>query len=157
RLELSPVLQIRPPSSVLRRVNIMGPEGPTTVFFRPGQRRAREATDGEFCLTKSESGLQIPMNKPAVGEPIRVKKAVLEANTILVKRWWLYGDFDKAAPVLLYGQTWTTPDAGFEPVDDLLFEADGKTRVTAVRVCKEEAIAADNGTVFATGRKPSKD
>ncbi|MGZ3417351.1 MAG: DUF1585 domain-containing protein [Polyangiales bacterium] len=156
RLELSPVIQIRPPSSVLRRVTITGPDGPTTVFFRPGQRRAREATDGEFCLTKSESGVQVPMNKPQIGEPIAVKKEVLEANTVLVKPWWLYRDYRASSPVLLYGQTWTTPDAGFEPVDDLLFEADGKTRVTAVRVCREEAITADNGTVYATGRKPDK-
>lgn len=161
RLELSPVVQIRPPASVLRRVTIEGPDGqPMYVYFRPNQRRAREATDGDFCLTKEESGVQVPQGqKPQTGHTIPVKQAVLDANTVLVKPWWLYRDYRSAAPVLLFGSTWnpaTLGDAGYEPADDLLFDADNKTKTVAVRVCKEEAQTADKGTVFATGRKPQK-
>jgi len=172
RLELSPVLQLRPPSTVLRRVMIKGPDGaPTFVYYRPGQRRAREATDGDFCFTRDEAGISIPPNKPQIiGEPKPMKQALIDANTTTIKPWWLWRDYRSAAPVLHFGTTWTigrradsTPalspfesiaDAGFEPADDLLFEPDGKTRVTTIRVCKEEAQTVDNGTVYASGRKP---
>lgn len=156
RLELSPVLQLRPPSTVLRRVMVKGPDGaPIYVYYRPGQRRLRDATDGDFCFTRDEAGITIPPNKPQInGEPIAMKQALLDANTTLVKPWWLWRDYRSATPVLQYGTTWTTAEAGFEPADDLQFEADGKTRVAAIRVCKEEAQAAENGTVYASGRKP---
>jgi len=156
RLELAPVLQLRPASTVLRRVTIQGPDGKSQyVYFRPNQRRARDATDGDFCLTKDESGVQVPQNKPQIGFAMPVKQAVLEANTVLVKPWWLYRDYRSAVPVLHFGTTWTTPDAGFEPADDLLVDADGK-KVTTVRVCREEALPGDGGTVFVSGRKATK-
>lgn len=156
RLELSAVIQIRPPSTTLRRVMIQGPDGPLYVYFRPGQRRSREATDGDFCLTRDEAGVQVPNNKPQIGMPVTVKQPVLDANTVLVKPWWLYRDFRNAVPVLHYGTTWTTPDAGFEPADDLLIDADGKNKTTSIRVCKEEAQNGDNGTVYVSGRKAQK-
>jgi hypothetical protein len=156
RLELSNVIQIRPPSTMLRRVMIQGPDGPLYVYFRPGQHRTRDATDGDFCLTKDESGIKVlpNQNKPQQGMPVTVTKAILDANTVLVKPWWLYRDFRSAAPVLHYGTTWTTPDAGFEPAEDLLMEADGKSKTVAVRVCKEEAQAADSGVVSARAKNP---
>lgn len=155
RLELSPVLQLRPPSTVLRRVMIKGPDGtPTYVYYRPGQRRTREATDGDFCFTRDESGVSVAPNKPQiVGEPKPMKQALIDANTTLVKPWWLWRDYRSATPVLHWGTTWTTADAGFEPADDLQFEPDGKTRVATIRVCREEAQTADSGMVFVTGRK----
>ncbi len=156
RLELSPVIQLRPPSTMLRRVMIQGPDGPVYVYFRPGQHRAREATDGDFCLTRDESGLKVlpNQNKPPVGMPVTVSKTVLEANTVLVKPWWLYRDYRNAMPVLHFGTTWTTADAGFEPSDDLLVEADGKAKTVAVRVCKEEAQTADSGLVSPRAKGP---
>lgn len=154
RLELSPVIQLRPPSTVLRRVMVQGPDGPLYVYFRPGQRRAREATDGDFCFTRDEDGITVPNNnKPQQGTPKTITKAILDANTTLVKPWWLYRDFRSATPVLHYGTTWTTADAGFEPADDLLIEADGKGKTTAIRVCKEEANAGEMGTV-GSGKGP---
>lgn len=147
RLELAPVIQIRPPSTVLRRVMIQGPDGPLYVYYRPGQHRNRDADNGDFCLTRDESGLTVPPNKPAVGMPITVKQPTLDANTVLVKPWWLYRDFRSATPVLHYGTTWTTADAGFEPADDLLIEAEGKAKTTSIRVCKEEANNGETGTV----------
>jgi len=157
RLEVGPALQFRPPSTSLRRVTILGPDGKSLyVYYRPNQRRVREATDGEFCLTKAETGLSFPPNKPNVGTAVAVKQEALDAATVLVKPWWLYRDYRSAAPVLRYGDAWKTPDVGYQPIAELLLEADEHTPTVSVRVCKEEAQGADSGTVYATGRKPQK-
>jgi hypothetical protein len=155
RLEVGPAFQFRPAASTLRRVTVEGPDGkPTYVFFRLNQRRAREETDGEFCLTEAESGLKIPANnQPAQGMAKAVSQAALDANTVLVRPWWLYRDYRSATPVLRYGDTWSTADPGYRPVDELLVEADDKTPTLAVRVCKEEASVKETGKIYTTGRK----
>jgi len=157
RLEVGPAFQFRPMASTLRRITVQGPDGqPLYVFFRQNQRRAREETDGEFCLTQAESGLQVPANNQAVkGTAKAVTQAVLDANTVLVRPWWIYRDYRSSAPVLRYGDTWTTVDPGYRPVDELLLDADDKTKTIAVRVCKEEAGTKEMGTIYASGRKPA--
>ncbi len=156
RLEVSPALQFRPPSTSLRRATILGPDGKSLyVYHRPNQRRLREATDGEFCLSKAETGLVFPPNRASTGTGVAVKQEVLDTNTVLVRPWWLYRDYRSAAPVLRYGDTWKTADAAYQPIDELLLEADDKTPTVAVRVCKEEAQTADAGTVYASGGKPT--
>ena len=153
RLEVAPSFQFTPPATTLRRVTIRGPNGqPVHVFYRANQRRAREATDGEFCLTEKESGLYVPMNnKPPEGMATDVDQKTLDANTVLVHPWWLYRDYRSAAPVLRYGDKWSTVDPGYQPVDTLLKEPDG-TPTIEVRVCKEEAQTAGTGTIYASGR-----
>ncbi len=153
RLEVSPAFRFDPPATTLRRVTIRGPKGESiNVFYRVNQRRAREATDGEFCLTEKESGLYVPMNnKKPEGVAIDVDQKTLDQYTVLVHPWWLYRDYRNATPVLLYGDKWTTADPFFQPTMSLLKEPDG-TATTAVRVCKEEAQTADTGTIYASGR-----
>src|SRR5215831_15530387 len=39
RLEVGPMFQFVPPALVLRRHEVLGPDGPVYVYFRRGQRR----------------------------------------------------------------------------------------------------------------------
>jgi len=153
RLEINKSFEFVPKTGLLRRYRILGPDGkPLDVYFRLMQRRRREATDGDFCLTQDETGLQFPKYLPASGTPKPVSAAALEANTVLVRPWWLYRDYRSSGPVQRYDASWAKTNPGFQPVDSLLTDADGSP-TTAIRVCKEEAQTAETGTVYATGRK----
>ena len=153
RLEISPAFNFTPPATTLRRVQLLGPKNEAIyVYFRVGQRRARKETDGDFCLTKAETGVEVtPNNQPLVGTAKPIDEKVLAANTVLVKPWWLYRDYRKTDPLLRYGDAWTTADPEYRPVDTLLKEPDG-TPTVAVRVCKEEAQTSESGTIYASGR-----
>jgi hypothetical protein len=154
RLETGPAFLYDPPAQTLRREQILGPDKkPIYVYYRANQRRKREETDGEMCLTQKESGLQFPVGQAARGTAIPVKKAVLDAATVVVKPWWLYKDYRKPAPTELIGKTWT-PEPGFTPVKELLLEPDGKTPTTEIRICREEAQVAESGHIYLTGRAP---
>jgi hypothetical protein len=90
RLEPGPAVQFAPDATTLYRVTLKGPdEKPIHVFYRLRQRRLRDATDGEFCLTKDETGLEIDPRQQPRGEAKPVSKAALDAHTVLVKPWWL--------------------------------------------------------------------
>jgi hypothetical protein len=153
RLEIGGNFQFVLSSLILRRRQVLGPDGqPVLIYYREGQRRPRVETDGVFCLTQAETGLQFPRNADAIGTPIPVSQEALDANTVLVKPWWLYRDYRETDPAQLFGQSWTLATHGFAPVTGLLAEQDGGVTTVRVRVCKEEALTAETGTVFATGR-----
>ncbi|XYH94531.1 DUF1585 domain-containing protein [Sorangium sp. So ce1128] len=156
RLDVGPSFQFVPKASMLRRHEILGPDGrPMYVYFRLLQRRERPETDGDFCFTKAETGLQFPKYAAGVGTPIPVSQEALDRNTVLVKPWWLYRDYRAADPHDRYDPaTWASRYPNFTPADELLREPDGTTPVQAVRVCKEEAQTATTGAVFITGRRP---
>jgi hypothetical protein len=155
RLEIGPSFQYVPPALVLRRETVLGPDGaPLYVYFRRGQRRVDPATDGDFCLTHDDTGLQFPPNATSVGFPHPIPQDVLDAKTVLVKPWWLYADYRAALPTDLYSADWARRFPGFSPAPALLTEPDGATRTTAVRVCREEAQTAETGIVYASGRPP---
>ncbi len=158
RLDIGISFEFVPKSSYLRRNTILGPDGqPMNVYFRLMQRRERPETDGDFCLTKAETGLQFPKYNPAVGTPIPVSQEVLDKYTVELKPWWLYRDYRAANPVDRWNPAWAATGApGFQPVKELLFEADGVTPVTSIRVCREEAQANTVGSIFTTGRKVIK-
>ena len=157
-LRLEPNLNFSSGPAQLYREPIMGPDGKQIyVFYRAGQRRAREATDAKFCLTQEETGLLVRPNVKQIGDPIKVSKAILDKYTTLVKPWWLYKDYRSVAPKELYGETWTDADPQFRPVATLLKNDDGKS-TTEVRICKEEAQTAETGKIYASGRpKPAAD
>jgi Protein of unknown function (DUF1585) len=160
RLEVGPAFQFTPPATTLHRETLMGPDKkPLYVYYRQNQRRARPETDGEFCFTKAETGLVFPPNQPPKGTAVPVKKAALEANTVLVHPWWLYRDYRADKPTQRYGtKEWERPgvanDPGYQLLDEMLVEPDGKTPTVEVRVCKEEAQTAETGHVYASGRPP---
>jgi len=146
-IEVGPSFQFVPNPLVLRREQVMGPDGaPVFVLFRRGQRRADVATDTEFCLTKDETGLSFPPNAAPVGEPKRVSQEVLDARTVVVKPWWLYADYRAASPSDVVSADWARRFPGFELVPALRGE-------TSVRVCKEEAQTAETGVVSVLGHK----
>lgn len=154
RLEVNGAVVVNPPATTLRRTQITGPDGkPELVYFRRGQRRANDATDGEFCFTKDETGLELVSNQPPKGTAIPVKKELLEERTVLVRPWWLYRDFLQLRPEKRLGEGWTNVDPGYALADRMLKNADG-TPTEEVRVCKEEAQPRDFGTIYATGRTP---
>jgi hypothetical protein len=155
-LRLEPNLNFSTGPAQLFRQEILDPKGkPLTIYFRNGQRRTREATDGEFCLTAGETGLIVRSGAQAVGTPKRVSARALEQNTKLVRPWWLYRDYRAPLPRERLGQGWANPDPEYRPVESLLADPDGKP-TEAVRVCLEEAESHDEGHVFATGRaKPA--
>ena len=156
RLEIGPSFQFVPNPLVLRRQQILGPGGvPMVVYFRRGQRRVDAGIDGDFCLTRDETGLEFPPNTAATGTPKPVSQAVLDERTVVVKPWWLYADYRSTEPRDLYAPEWARRFPGFAPVPALLVEPDGTTRTTAVRVCREEAQTADTGSVYASGRGPA--
>lgn len=156
RLEIGPSFQYVPNPVMLRRQQILGPDGPSYIYFRRGQRRVDPARDGDFCLTQDETGLQFPTNAAAIGTAKPVSQAVLDARTVVVRPWWIYADYRDAAPSDGVTAAWAKRFPGFQPAPALLGEPDGKTRATAVRVCREEAQTAETGTVYASGRAAVK-
>lgn len=154
RLEVGPAFTYAPQVATLHRQQILGPDGkPLFVYYRQNQRRAREATDGEFCLTAAETGIQLLPNNQVRGTPIPITKAALAVNTTVVKPWWLYRDHRLPMPMLLYKQSWINPDTLFQPADDLVIDPD-KSPTVEIRICKEEAQEHDSGHVHVTGRQP---
>ncbi|HEY8079912.1 MAG TPA: DUF1549 domain-containing protein [Labilithrix sp.] len=161
RLQVSPVFKDSSPTASLHRAQIVGPDGSAVyVFYRVGQRRTRNETDGDFCMTPEETGLQFPaLAGPIVYDPqstgrttgIPVSQATLDANTVVVKPWWLYRDFQAASPSQAYDDTWADK-YGFQLAKQLSTDPDGKTQSIQIRVCKEEAQTADTGAVTVTGR-----
>lgn len=154
RLEVGATFNFQPRPIVLRRVTVVGPDGKDLhIYFKHTQRRTRVETDGTFCLTFAESGLKFAQNgnpTPNAGTKT-VTQAMLDANTVLVKPWWLYSDYKAANPNDKYDAAeWATLHPGYRPVDALVNGPDGQP-VTQVRVCKEEAQKPAKGTVFATG------
>src|SRR5207248_2550147 len=69
RLEVGSQFQFVPAQVTLRRVQVLGPDGltPVTIYYRQNQRRPRIETDGEFCLSQAETGLQFPRNAAPTG------------------------------------------------------------------------------------------
>ena len=89
RLEVGPSFQYVPNAVMLRKQQILGPDGPVDVYFRRGQRRVDAALDGDFCFTKDETGLQFPTNAAPIGTPTAVTAELLAERTVIVKPWWL--------------------------------------------------------------------
>jgi len=153
RLEVGPSFQFVPAPLVLRREQVLDAEGaPIYIYFRKGQRRVDPVTDGDFCLSRDDTGMQFPANAPSIGFPHPVSQRVLDERTVVVKPWWLYADYRVTTPTDRIGDEWKKRYPGFVPAPALLVEPDGKTPTTVVRVCKEEAQTADSGTVYASGR-----
>ncbi|HEX4416298.1 MAG TPA: DUF1585 domain-containing protein [Kofleriaceae bacterium] len=156
RLEVGPAFTFVPNAVELRRQEVQGPKRPLYVYFRRGQRRVDVATDGEFCLTAEDTGQQFPPNGPPLGTAKPVSQAVLDARTVVVSPWWLYADYRASVPVDRIAPDWAKRFPGFQPVPGLVLEPDGKTPVLQVRVCREEAQAAETGTVYVSGRPGAK-
>ena len=154
-LRLEPNLNFSSGPAQLYRQEIQGSDGkPVLVFFRAGQRRAREATDGEFCLAPDETGLVVRPNTQAAGTAKSVSQKTLDAYTTLVRPWWLYRDYRSANPSIRFGDHGATADPDYRVADGLLLDPGGHP-TTDVRICREEAQTGDMGRVFASGR--SKD
>ncbi len=126
------------------------------MYFRHGQRRTDPITDGEFCFGKDDTGYDDPSKTVHGGTAKRLTKAALDANTVIVKPWWLYSDYRAKAPSDLISPAWAKKFPGFQLGDALLTEPDGHTRATQIRVCKEEAQTAENGVIFTTGTGTGK-
>jgi hypothetical protein len=153
RLEVGAAFHYMPPAATLRRQVIKGPRGESLyVYYRQGQRRRRAVTDGEFCLSQEESGLTVPPVGLAVGTARPVSQRALDENTVLVRPWWLYRDFDGERP-----SQWIPavrdPDPLFQPLESFVQDPDGGPTMT-VRVCREEAQTAETGTFFVAERPP---
>jgi hypothetical protein len=153
-LRLEPNLPLVGVPYQLPRFELVGPDGPVYIYWRPGQRRAREDTDAEFCLSSDDTGQIIRFNAPILGTPKKVSKEALDRATVVVKPWWLYRDYASPNPHERYGEDWK-PDRLYQPANSLLKEPDGKP-TAEVRVCREEAQAAETGHVYASGRKPGQ-
>jgi len=156
RLEVGPMFQFAPPPLVLRRHEVIGPDGPVFVYFRRGQRRVDPAIDGDFCFTSDESGQRMPPNAAPVGTAKPIARTLFESRTVAVKPWWLYADYRAALPGDRVSAEWARRYPGFTLVPELLVEANRVTPTTVVRVCREEAQTAETGTVLATGRTGAK-
>jgi Protein of unknown function (DUF1549)/Protein of unknown function (DUF1585) len=153
-LRLEPNLNFSTGPAELFRQEVLDSNGKRLyVYFRSGQRRLREATDGEFCLTPDESGLTVRANAQTVGTPKRVSAKLLDQATTLVRPWWLYRDYRTPHPQERFGEGWAHPDPEYRPVESLLTEPDGKPTLE-VRVCREEAERREEGHIYASGRKP---
>lgn len=154
RLEIGSTFQFVPGATTLRRIQLVGPSGnPIFVYFRKGQRRMRAETDGEFCFTQAETGLQFPPNTTPTGTAHAITQAALDANTVVVRPWWLYRDYRSATPSDRYDpMTWSTRFSNYVPVQGVLMEPDGMTPTTEIRVCREEAATGAMGTVYTSGR-----
>jgi hypothetical protein len=155
RLEVGPAFQFAPPATTLHRQTILGPDKkPMYVYYRQNQRRVRPETDGEFCLTAAETGLVFPNNQPPRGTAVPVKQKALDESTTLVRPWWLYRDHRAPSPKERYGLEWGGEESPYVLIKELVFEPDGTTPTTEVRVCKEEAQTAEGGHLYASGRPP---
>jgi hypothetical protein len=154
RLEVSAAVNFNPASIVLRRQRVLGPGGQLIdVYYRAGQRRARAETDGDFCFTRDEVGFVSDTTGNQVGTRTQVTQAVLDANTVAVRPWWLYRDYRAASPSDRYdAAAWATRFPNFVPGAGLLMEPDNRTPVATIRVCREEASAAATGTIYYAGR-----
>lgn len=153
RLDVGGTFTFRPNASVLRRQTIQGPDGkPMYVYYRNGQRREREETDGVFCISTAEAGAAWTTAGVMVGTLKNVDQKALDDNTVLVKPWWLYRDHTSADPKDRYGDAWMPADSSYALLPELQKEPDGSP-TTAIRVCKEEASTMASAPVFATGRK----
>lgn len=151
-LRLEPNLNFSSGPAQLFRQEIQGPDGkPVLVFYRNGQRREREATDGEFCLSPDETGLAVRSGAQPVGTPKKVSKKTLDKYTTLVRPWWLYKDYQSVNPSMRLGEGWTDADPDYKLVDGLLTDPDGRPTIE-VRVCREETQTRDVGHVYASGR-----
>jgi hypothetical protein len=155
RVQVGSAVQFVPQPSRLKRVSVIGPDGkPMYVYYRGGQRRTRLATDGDFCLTPGEAGIQMapnatPLVYPFDGTQKTVLQTDLNTYTKVIKPWWLYADYTSTTPTDLYGASWATAHPGFVPVAGLQLEPDGVTPTTEIRVCNEETQEAESGTIFA--------
>lgn len=153
RLEVGSAFQFVQNANVLRRQVVKDPNGKDIyVYFRDGQRRARPETDGTFCLTQAETGLQFPRNTTGTGTPIPVTQGVLDQYTRVIKPWWLYRDYRAQTPTQRYDVSWKMSVPGYQPVNGLLVEPDNTTATMTVRVCAEETQTAPMGTVYVSGR-----
>jgi hypothetical protein len=142
----------RPPSVMLRWTTIQAPDGRTVdLYFREGQRRLKPEIDGQVCFSQSETGLQVGPDGPPVGTARPVDRALLEERTVVVKPWWLYADYRAKGPKDRAGPDWVAR-FGYELTWSMFNEPDGKTPMTGVRVCREEAQTAETGRVYASGR-----
>ena len=151
-LRLEPNVSFAPGPAQLFRQELLGPDGePVFVFYRAGQRRTREASDGDFCLTPDETGLVVRPNAQPTGTAKRVSKKALDAYTTLVRPWWLYRDFRAAKPSQRLGDGWSDPDPDYRLAEGLMRGPDGAPTVE-VRVCREEAQTGSTGHVYASGR-----
>jgi len=152
RLELpDSSISFAPRSILLRWTSILGPDGrPIDLYFRNGQRRAQPAIDGQVCFTAAEIGIQVPSDGASIGTPKAVTRKLLEARTVVVRPWWLYADYARPLPRDRASAAWVQR-FGYELVWSMFTEPDGRTPMTGVRVCREEAQTAETGRVFATG------
>ena len=151
-LRLEPNLNFSSGPAQLFRQEIQGPDGlPVLVFYRNGQRREREATDGEFCLSPDETGLVVRSGAQPIGTPKKVSQKILDRFTTLVKPWWLYRDYLSVNPQLRFDQQWTDADPDYKLAEGLLSDPNGRPTLE-VRVCREEAQTGDTGHVYASGR-----
>ena len=203
RLDPGPAVNIQPDATTLYRKVVIGPDGRDVfVFYRKGQRRLRDETDGDFCLgptdlskdppkdakhpktqaapagsvamalnamtpgalgpgaapmaSGSASGKAAPPPPPMGPMPPQkmfVSQKALDENTVTVRPWWLYRDYDTMTPQVRYGAGWAEPDPLYKPVESLLTESDKRPTVE-VRVCKEEAQTGESGHLHVTARKP---
>ena len=184
RLDPGPAVNIQPDATTLYRKTVIGPDGRDVfVFYRKGQRRLRDDTDGDFCLGPNDLSKDPPKDAkhphiaapPAAasasasgsagGKPppppmgpmppakLYASQKALDETTVSVRPWWLYRDYDSITPQVRYGAGWADPDPRYRPVESLLAENDKRPTVE-VRVCKEEAQAGDAGHIHVTGRKP---
>jgi Protein of unknown function (DUF1585) len=136
----------------LYRYEVQGPDGPVYVYWRENERRAREETDMEFCLSSDEIGQIVRVRAAPIGTPKPVSREAFERATVLVKPWWLYKDYRAHDPHERYGEGWAKPDPQYQVADSLLKEPDGKP-TEQIRICREEAQAAETGHIYASGRK----
>ncbi|HEY5934811.1 MAG TPA: DUF1585 domain-containing protein [Kofleriaceae bacterium] len=155
RLELPQTVQFAASSVMLYRARITGPDNaPLDVYYRVGQRRKLAAIDGDLCFTGDEAEINARARGGATGSK-PVTKALLEARTVLVKPWWLYGDYRDPEPKDRASPEWAQTHPGFELQLRQFVDADGSTPTTSVRVCREEAQVAETGRVYVSGRAPA--
>ncbi len=156
RLDVNPLVQFTPAPAMLYAETIKDERGKLQrVFYRRGQRRLRDATDGDFCLSPEESG--VDTTKPrgdGSGLPM-VTQSQLDKTTVLVRPWWMYRDYRASKPSERIGREWQS-SRYFQPVKDLLVERDGTTELTEVRVCREEAQTAESGHLWVSNRPANK-
>lgn len=153
RLELPPTVYFRPGDVVLHWAHVLDDTGrPIYVYFRYGQRRVDPLTDGTFCFTQSESGIDV-LEQSQTGTPKPIAKKLLDERTVLVKPWWLYADYRDSYPKDFYAPSWIER-FGYQLEMRLFVEPD-KSAMSEIRVCKEEAQTAETGHIMVTGRKPA--